>query len=314
MEKEKKAEITLMNCLLPRRSDRVLILCDRNTLEMGQAFFDAADAMKLKVILVEIPVGTHHGDDPPNIVADAMIHSDVIVAPTTFSITYTNATRAALARGARVATMPGLTMEMLDKGGLDADYEKIARTIRKFGRKFQKAQSIKVVSEAGTDIEFSIEGRNWILDDNGVCHRRGSITNLPAGKVFIAPLERTANGIIVIDGAFMGSTGENVEMELKDGLIISMKGPGEAMSLMDHGKCAKTLCEFGIGMNPKSRVIGNILEDQKALGTVHFGFGDNSTFGGQVKCDIHVDGMVLTPDVMVDDEKIIEKGKLRIKL
>jgi leucyl aminopeptidase (aminopeptidase T) len=314
MEKEKKAELTLMNCLSPRRSDRVLILCDRNTLEMGQAFFDAAETMKLKAILVEIPIGTHHGDDPPNIVADAMIHSDVIVAPTTFSITYTNATRAALARGARIATMPGLTMEMLDKGGLDADYEKIAKTIRKFGRKFQRSRSVKVISETGTKIEFSIEGRNWILDDNGVCHRRGSITNLPAGKVFIAPLERTANGRIVMDGAFMGEAGEKVEMELKDGQIISMKGPKEAMSLMNHGKCAKTLCEFGIGMNPKSRVIGNILEDQKALGTVHFGFGDNSTFGGQVKCDIHVDGMVLKPDVLIDDVEIIEKGKLKIKL
>jgi leucyl aminopeptidase (aminopeptidase T) len=205
-------------------------------------------------------------------------------------------------------------MEMLDKGGLDADYEKIARTIKKFGKRFQRAGKLKVVSEAGTDIEFSIEGRNWILDDNGVCHRRGSITNLPAGKVFIAPLERTANGRIIIDGAFMGSTGEKVELELKDGQIISMNGPKEALSLMDHGKCAKTLCEFGIGMNPKSRVIGNILEDQKALGTVHFGFGDNSTFGGQVKCDIHVDGMVLAPDVMIDDEMIIEQGKLKIKL
>lgn len=314
MEKEKKAELTLMNCLSPRRSDRVLILCDRNTLEMGQAFFDAAEAIRLKAILIEIPVGTHHGDDPPNIVADAMIHSDVIVAPTTFSITYTNATRAALARGARIATMPGMTMDMLDKGGLDADYEKIAKTIRKFGRRFQRSTRVRVVSDAGTNIEFSIEGRNWILDDNGVCHRRGSITNLPAGKVFIAPIERTARGRIVIDGAFMGDDREVVDLTLTDGHIVSMKGPQVAMTLMDHGKCARTLCEFGIGMNPKSRVIGNILEDQKALGTVHFGFGDNSTFGGQVKCDIHVDGMVLSPDVIIDDVQIIEKGMLKIKL
>jgi leucyl aminopeptidase (aminopeptidase T) len=66
-------------------------------------------------------------------------------------------------------------------------------------------------------------------------------------------------------------------------------------------------------MNPMSKIIGNILEDQKALGTVHFGFGDNSTFGGEVKCDIHVDGMVLKPNVLIDGKEIIKKGKIMMK-
>jgi leucyl aminopeptidase (aminopeptidase T) len=314
MDKVKKAEMTMKNCLSPRRSDRILILCDRNTLDLAQVFFEAGEGTNIETILVEIPIGSHHGDEPPNIVADAMIHSDVIIAPTTFSITYTNATRAALARGARIATMPGLTMEMLIKGGLLADYEKIARNIRKFGKRFQKGREVRVTSSKGTDLSFSIEGRRWIIDDNGLCHRRGSITNLPAGKVFIAPQEKTANGKIVIDGAFMGTTDALVEIEVKDGMATNISGYTEAASLMDRGKCARTICEFGVGMNPHSKIIGNILEDQKALGTVHFGFGDNSTFGGDVKCDIHVDGMILKPDVSIDGKPIIKKGKLIMKL
>ncbi len=314
MDKIKKAQMSMINCLAPKRSDRVLILCDKNTLELAQAFFEAAEGLNVETILVELPVGSHHGDEPPTLVADAMIHSDVIIAPTTFSITYTNATRAALARGARVATMPGLTMDMLIKGGLLADYVKIARNIRKFGKKFQRAKEVQVKTSLGTDITFSIQGRRWILDDNGLCHKRGFITNLPAGKVFIAPQEKSANGRIVIDGAFMDRSEENVEITVKDGLATEIKGNADAESLMDRGKCARTICEFGIGMNPMSKVIGNILEDQKALGTVHFGFGDNSTFGGEVKCDIHVDGMVLDPDVFIDGKEIIKKGKLILKL
>jgi len=314
MDKIKKAEMTLKNCLSPKRSDRVLILCDRNTLELAQAFFIAGESMKLDPILMEIPVGRHHGDDPPTLVADAMIHADVIMAPTTYSITYTNATRAALARGARIATMPGLTMQMLEMGGLLADYEKIAHNIRRFGRKFQRAKEVRVTSKEGTDITFSIDRRNWILDDNGLCHRRGSITNLPAGKVFIAPVEKTANGNIVVDGAFMENVNERVEMKVKNGIVTDITGDKVAKSLLDHGKCARTICEFGIGMNPQSKIIGNILEDQKALGTVHFGFGDNSTFGGEVKCDIHVDGMVLKPDVEIDGIQIIKQGDLVLKL
>ncbi len=314
MDKVGKAEETLKNCLAPRRSDRLLILCDRNTLEMAQVFFNAAENLHVQTILVEMKVGDHHGDEPPNVVADAMIHSDVIVAPTTFSITYTNATRAALARGARIATMPGLTMNMLDKGGLDADYRKIARSIKRFGSRFRKAKHVHVSSNEGTDVEFSVSGRRWIVDDNGVCHEKGSITNLPAGKVFIAPVERTANGVIVFDGAFLDKGESNTTLHIKDGMISSIDGPDIAKEFLKRGRCAKTLCEFGIGMNPRSRVIGNILEDQKALGTIHFGFGDNSTFGGEVRCDIHVDGMVLKPDVEMDGKPIIKAGKPILKL
>ncbi|MGA1873321.1 MAG: aminopeptidase [Thermoplasmatota archaeon] len=314
MDKVKKAEMTLKNCLSPKRSDRVLVLCDRNTLEIAQAFFEAGESMKLDPILMEIPVAGHHGDEPPTLVADAMIHADVIMAPTTYSITYTNATRAALARGARIATMPGLTMQMLEKGGLFADYEKIAKNIRKFGRKFQKARDVRVTSREGTDITFSVERRNWILDDNGLCHRRGSITNLPAGKVFIAPVEKTANGTIIVDGAFMESENERAEVAVKNGVITDISGSEEVRSLMNRGRCARTICEFGIGMNPQSKIIGNILEDQKALGTVHFGFGDNSTFGGEVRCDIHVDGMVLKPSVFINELEIIKEGRMVLKL
>jgi leucyl aminopeptidase (aminopeptidase T) len=97
-------------------------------------------------------------------------------------------------------------------------------------------------------------------------------------------------------------------------MAVEINGSKDAATLLKRGKCARTICEFGVGMNPMSKVIGNILEDQKAMGTVHFGFGDNSTFGGEVKCDIHVDGMVLQPDVVIDRVDIIKKGKMVLKL
>ncbi|MEA3558867.1 MAG: aminopeptidase [Candidatus Thermoplasmatota archaeon] len=314
MDKVKKAQVMLKNSLSPRRSDRVLVLCDNKTYEVGQIFFEASKNLGLEAIMVEFPTGEHHGDDPPMQVADMMIHSDVIVAPTTFSITYTNATRAALARGARLITMPGMTMEMLEKGGLEADYKKISRSIRMFGRKFRRTKRVRVTSDLGTDLSFSIEGRDWILEDTGLCHKKGTITNLPAGEVFIPPLERTAEGDVIIDGAFMGKNVQEVKLEIKRGMLVRVKGPNDVMEIMDRGKCARTLCEFGMGMNPRSMVIGNILEDQKSKGTAHFGFGDNSTFGGQINCDIHVDGMVLEPTIEFDGDVIVRKGKFEIDL
>jgi len=314
MKSTKKAELTLKNCLGIKRSDRVLVLCDRNTLPIGQIFFDASEKMTMSPLLIEMPATQHHGMEPSNTVADAMIHSDVIIAPTTFSITYTNATRAALARGARIVTMPGITMEILRQGGLDADYPRIARRIKKFGKKFQRSKLIRITSEAGTDISASIDGRRWVLDDNGMCNKRGMITNLPAGKVFIAPDETTVNGKLVIDGVFLPKMEGPIEMDVKNGISTVESGPREVMEIMKRSKCTRTVCEIGIGMNPKARVTGNILEDQKAKGTVHIGFGDNTTFGGEIKCDMHNDGVLISPTLEIDGNIIIEDGNFIVDL
>lgn len=314
MKSIQKAEQTLRNSLSIKRSDRVLILCDRNTLPIGQVFFDASEAITMSPLLIEMSIGDHHGQEPSNVVADAMIHSDVIIAPTTYSLTYTNATRAALARGARIATMPGISMEMLKKGGLDADYPKIAKSIKKFGRKFNRARTIHIRSDLGTDITANIDGRNWIIDDNGLCNRRGMITNLPAGKVFIAPNERSVNGHLVFDGVFLPRVEGTVEMDVVNGIAENITGPQEVIELLERSKCGRTICEIGIGMNPRSRIIGNMLEDQKTKGTAHLGFGDNSTFGGDVTCDMHNDGMILKPDIEIDDNQIIKGGVFSLKL
>jgi leucyl aminopeptidase (aminopeptidase T)/ribosomal protein L36 len=308
MKSIKKAELTLKNCLAIKRSDRVLVLCDRNTLPIGQTFFDASEKVTMSPLLIEMPITDHHGMEPPNTVADAMIHSDVIIAPTTYSLTYTNATRAALARGARIVTMPGITMEMLREGGLDADYPRIAKAIKKFGRKFQRAKDIRLTTKWGTEIEASVEGRKWILDDNGLCNRRGMITNLPAGKVFIAPIESSINGRLVIDGVFLPRIKGEVSMDIKKGVAENIEGPEEILDLLERSRCGRTICEIGIGMNPKARVTGNMLEDQKALGTVHVGFGDNTTFGGEVNCDMHNDGMLPEPTLEIDRQTVIEDG------
>jgi len=314
MHRIDKAEMTLRNSLAIRRSDLVLVLCDEGTLDIAQIFFQAASRLSSYPVLLEMPVMRYHGDEPSDMVARCMLKSDVVLAPTTYSITYTQATRRAISKGARVATMPGITMDMLEGGGLDADYEGIARSIRKFGRKFGKAREIHITSKEGTDLSVSVERRIWITEDNGLCTAKGALTNLPAGKVFIAPRESTANGRIVFDGAFIGPPVEKVEMTLKDGLATNIQGPEPLRELFKRSRCGRTLCEIGVGMNPSARVIGNVLEDQKALGTVHIGFGDNYTFGGSIRCDMHNDGMVLRPTLTVDGTTVISDGAFKLDL
>ncbi|MDG6224948.1 MAG: aminopeptidase [Candidatus Thermoplasmatota archaeon] len=314
MDVEEKARATLVNSLGLKGSERALILCDIGSIGIGEVFYKAAVRMTRDAYMMVMPKGKHHGAEPPPPVTSMMMDSDVIIAPTTFSLTYTNAARASLAAGSRIATMPGITKEMLERGGFEADYSKIARSIRRFGRMFSTSKRIRITSKEGTDLLLLIKGREWIMGDNGLCLKRGSITNLPAGEVFIAPVENSARGTLVVDGVFSQGLETPLTIHIKDGVIQSVDGINDVSQLFRGKKCSRVLSEIGIGMNPHSMIIGNILEDQKALGTVHIGFGDNSTFGGRVICDMHNDGMLLHPTLDIGGVKVIEDGKFVLDL
>ena len=52
-----------------------------------------------------------------------------------------------------------------------------------------------------------------------------------------------------------------------------------------------------------------ILEDEKVYGTVHIAFGTNTSFGGVNKADCHMDGIILKPDLYLDDVQVIRQGE-----
>ncbi|GAI14876.1 unnamed protein product, partial [marine sediment metagenome] len=143
----------------------------------------------------------------------------------------------------------------------------------------------------------------------------GNFSNLPAGEAYIAPVENKSNGNIVVDGSFapIGFLKNKVTLEIKNGQIVSLKGNQRLNAVFKkYGKKERTLCEFGIGTNPKAKITGNVLEDEKVLGSIHIAFGHNLGFGGKNKAKIHLDGVIKKPSVWIDEQQIIKKGKFLI--
>ena len=90
-------------------------------------------------------------------------------------------------------------------------------------------------------------------------------------------------------------------MENGNAVSFSGKRADELETMIDRaGPDARNVAELGIGINPAARLIGVILEDEKVGGTVHMALGDNSTFGGNVSVDLHLDGIITSPKVYVD--------------
>ncbi len=316
------AKMVVETCMDIRRGENVLIVCDPTTGEIGQALHAATIEKSERVLLIVMPKAKHHGEEPPSPVANLMRQQQVILAPTKYSLTHTKAIRQALRDGARVATMPGITVDMFTHGGMAADFNNVKKRISNLGPHFRRRRIVNVKSKLGTEITFEVNWREWKLDDNGICNRPKMLTNLPAGKAFIMPREGTMNGTLIINGSWDSSLlDQNIELQIENGIVIDVKGGTIAANIrQEFGEVAKklrskdrenvwTVAEFGFGMNDQARMGGNVLEDEKRLGTCYFSIGDNTALGGNSAVGIHIPGVLTGANVWLDDSQVLQDGE-----
>lgn len=312
------AQTAVKECMNVKSNEQVLIITDQPEREIGSILFEAAKECGGEAILIEMVPREHHGAEPPETVAQAMKNADVVIAPTFRSISHTEARRNASSVGTRIATMPGILRETFVRA-MVTDYEKICNLSIKLADMLSSAKMARVTTEAGTDIVMSLEGRRGNAD-TGIYHNPGDFGNLPAGEAYIAPVEGTANGVFVIDGC-IGDTGilaadDKITIRVENGYAAEIDGTRASAYLVgvlsQFGKDARNIAELGIGTNPAARLCGNILEDEKVMGTIHIALGDNASMGGNVHIPIHLDGIMLAPTLWLDGNIVMEHGKIKI--
>ncbi len=297
--------IVLETCMAVKPGEVVLIITDTATHpSIASALYDKAVELGCDPILMTMEPREVHGQEPPSVVAGAMAAADVVLAPTSKSLTHTQARLNANEAGVRTATLPGITLEMMESGGISADYLAVRDTAFDLKSRLDGVKEVRITTDLGTDIVFEVEGCDWRVD-HGICHEPGSSSNLPAGEVFVAP--KGGNGIFVVDGSMggLGILDSPLTIKVEDGQATDIKGEssGKFIEMIDSvGPPGRNLAELGIGINPEAHLIGNVLEDEKVAGTVHVALGDNSTFGGNVVAGIHLDGIITGPTVYLDGE------------
>lgn len=306
------AKIAIKTCLGVKEGEKVLIVADLPKLEIALALFEEALKAGAQANIMLMKTLTRHGEEPPETVARAMRMADVVIAPTTYSITHTQARLQATLAGARIATMPGITKEMMRRGAMLADYREVEKITKKVAGILNRGSRVRIMSKAGTDLTFDIAGRK-AKADTGIIMRRGDFGNLPAGEAFIAPVEGSGQGRAVIDGLISSCRHRRTYITFVDGMAVKVEGNDELLKILSKaGKNARNLAEFGIGTNRMARFSGSVLEEEKILGTCHIALGDNSTFGGNVRAGIHIDCIMLRPTVEIDGKRILENGRLLV--
>jgi leucyl aminopeptidase (aminopeptidase T) len=310
------AMIAVRDCMGAQAGERVLVVTDEPMRTIGYALWKAAKELGTEAMLVEMLPRKTNGEEPPREIAELMKMVDVVLCPTTRSLTHTDSRRAASDKGVRVATLPGVTEEIMVRC-MNADYNKIAERTFRLCDELEKTTLVRVEAPGGTSITLPIKGRKAHAS-SGLFREKGLWGNLPTGEAYLAPLEGQSQGVVVVDGSMagVGIVREPIRIVVKDGYATEITGGAEAKRLVDllqpHGLDARTVAEFGIGTNDKAILTGLIIEDEKVMGTIHIAFGDNKSMGGSVRVASHLDGLIKQPTVWFDDRKVMESGKILI--
>jgi len=211
--------------------------------------------------------------------------------------------------------MPSFLAEMFyPDGPMAVDYRQVAAEAEAIARQLTDAREAWVRSPAGTDIRFSLVGRAGMAD-TGLYLQRGEWGNLPAGEAYIAPVEGTAEGVLVVQAGWHPGLTEEMRLVFRAGQVVEVLGGGrvgeELRQFLRPGDDAplyaarRNLAELGVGTNPNARRPDNVLEAEKIRGTVHIAVGDNAHMGGRVAADFHEDFVVPQAELWLDGKRVL---------
>jgi len=312
---EKAAVNVLKNCMNVKKNEKVLIITDSKLIKIGKVFLNKAKKITKSADLIKIPIPKVSGTEPPAKAAKLMLSYDVILGITFRSISHTKARKNASNKGARIATMPGITEEII-KRTLIVNYKKIKKNNLGLIKKLKGCKTVRIKTKKGTDITVKIYRKIW-LEDSGVYTKKGDFGNLLAGEIGFAPVEGKTNGIMVVDGSIggLGKVDKDVKINVEKGFATNISGGKSAKKLEKQlkNKEYRNIAEFAFGTNPKARITGVTLEDEKVLGTIHIALGNNKSYpGGKTDVPFHVDCIIKNPDVFVDNKVVMKKGKFLV--
>jgi leucyl aminopeptidase (aminopeptidase T) len=302
-------QTVVRRCLAVQPDENVVVVVDPRTASIGEALREESRAAGADAVLIVMDERATDGTEPPPGVAAALAACDVFIAPTSRSLSHTGARKRASDAGARGATMPGVTEPMLARA-MAVDFDKMAARSKAVAELLDRGTQAHISCPRGTDLKLALDGRAGISDDGDLA-APGAFGNLPCGEGFIAPA--FGEGTVIASSlAPLGISTEPATLTVAEGRIVAADGglgPRFIELLLAHGELGTNLAELGVGTNEKAQLTGNVLEDEKILGTVHVAFGASAGIGGTVSVPIHLDVVILDASLEVDGQAVLDRGR-----
>lgn len=301
--------------------ENLLVLADTETdPEVARACFDAGIEAGARPSLLVIPfMSPTDTSELDGVTIGAIAGADVVIGVCETMFTEKESTERALEAGVRIASTNVNGMEDFAIEGIrDVDYPLMIEVGTRIGELWQKTELCRVTSAFGTDISFDIRDRPIDLG-TGMATEPGQVDFFPGVSVANAPIEKTIQGTIVVDGNIPPGRlpSAPVTLHLKDGVIVDFEGGEDADALRAYfaesgDPIATHLCHFTLGLNPRARTSGSVHQDEHVLGAVTFGFGSQSpAFAGTVPpCNVHCDVVLTTAKIECDGRVMLVDNML----
>ncbi len=307
------AKRAIVQSLKVRKGEQLLLVTDRQKMKIAEALAYWTKASGAEVTTYLMTETVRPITEPTSIFKEMMARADLTMYMLDARVAEKPFRGYMVANGAktgRICMMPGITVDMMERL-VNIDFGSMDRLTKKVIRIIQDCPDVRVTNALGTDISFSMKGRKW-ENDNGDISKQGKHGNLPAGECYSCPVESTFTGRIVF--SLIDDKVGRGEMVFKKGVLVGWKGKGiaDVMKGIGSDPTGKAIGEFGIGTNRGARITKNMLEAEKAFGTVHFAIGDSYGLGKN-KSKFHFDALVEKATLVVRGKTIIRGGAFLIR-
>jgi len=307
---DRAVQTVVRRCLNIQPDEDVVVVVDQPLQDLGEKLRTAAQQSGADAVLTVMSPRATDGSEPPAPVAEALAACDVFIAPASRSLSHTLARKRASEGGARGATMPHVTADMLARL-MSIDFDRLRSRSHAIADLLDKGTEAHVTCPRGTDLRLDLRGRQGIADD-GDLTARGAFGNLPCGEGFIAPAGGEGTMYARSIAAIGLTRGHPAKLTVENGHLTAATGPeGEQLLgiLREHGDAGTNLAELGVGTNDRATLTGNVLEDEKILGSVHVAFGASIAIGGTVSVPIHLDCVVTEATLEIDGTRVLDEGR-----
>ncbi|WP_213025918.1 aminopeptidase [Brevibacillus reuszeri] len=302
-----------------KEGEKVLVITDDNKREIGEFVYNYAKEYFDTTMIVMAP-REGHGAEPTDAVRAALNACDVAFGATTMSLYHSKARLETSKNGRlRWVGLQDYALHMFEKGGLTADFDEVRQVIDRVSKYYQ-GKTFTLTAPGGTHLVCSIEGRKPVFD-YGTSKEPGSASFPPNAEVALGPVEGTANGVIVFDGSIphplLNLLDEPVICKVENGFIAEITGGREADILRKlladfNDPTVYNIAELGLGLNKENYLCGHMAPDEGSFGNIHIGIGKNLNFGGHVDSPLHMDLVLKTVTVVIDDCTIMKDGVLMV--
>ena len=299
----------------------VLVLYDLYTEHNVQPLAIAVQESGATLHMLQVAGSAHHGGGFTEVVAQAMCAADLVIALMRTNAAHTEARQRATRAGAGVIVLPESTADdFFLAEGWKADFSALKPRIEGLADALTHATHARVTTALGTDISMSIAGRR-----GRALHGFANTVDISAGYCLessLAPVEGTANGLIVVNASIPGlgliKDDEPARIRFVDGMAVSIEGGEVARRFREllasfNDPLVYNLGELGVGMNPKCTLDGTMLSDESVYGSIQLALGTSAYIGGTVKAAAHYDTIVTDATLELDGCVVLQGTELRLE-